>query len=400
MRRRVRLLAMTVILLAVAAVPAHETAAAETDGWQAVPSPDLRVPWDLRDVVATSGGSAIAVGSQLLPVEQLGPGVVLRWNGRRWAVDRRFPNEANDDNVALHLFGVDALGPDNVWAVGSTDFRPIAEHWDGKVWRSIPGIVDPAVGSEFIDVTVASSSTVWTVANELVVPPLSPVAQRWDGQQWTRFPLPHPFDDFVQVLAVEALGPDDVWAVGHGRSGPTLDLLPIAWHWDGTAWSYVLMPRLGALQVTPTDLVAVSPTEIWAVGYKLVRLDDPGNLPAVERWDGTAWQEVAGPDVPADAYPHAVLDAVAADGQGGIWAAGSTVAPNFPIEPSFTSFFAHFQNGSWTVQIEPDSLQGEIRGLTQVPATTTLWAVGATRDRIGGCGPCRGLIGLLGPPPR
>jgi hypothetical protein len=400
MPRRVRLLAMTVILLAVAAVPAHETAAAETDGWQAVPSPDLRVPWDLRDVVATSGGSAIAVGSQLLPVEQLGPGVVLRWNGRRWAVDRRFPNEANDDNVALHLFGVDALGPDNVWAVGSTDFRPIAEHWDGKVWRSIPGIVDPAVGSEFIDVTVASSSTVWTVANELVVPPLSPVAQRWDGQQWTRFPLPHPFDDFVQVLAVEALGPDDVWAVGHGRSGPTLDLLPIAWHWDGTAWSYVLMPRLGALQVTPTDLVAVSPTEIWAVGYKLVRLDDPGNLPAVERWDGTAWQEVAGPDVPADAYPHAVLDAVAADGQGGIWAAGSTVAPNFPIEPSFTSFFAHFQNGSWTVQIEPDSLQGEIRGLTQVPATTTLWAVGATRDRIGGCGPCRGLIGLLGPPPR
>src|SRR5262245_40119008 len=241
---------------------------------------------------------------------------------------------------------------------------------------------------------------VWAVGNELAVPPLSPIAQRWDGQRWTRFPLPHPFNTFVEVLAVEAVGPNDVWAIGHGRSGATLDLLPIAWHWNGTEWSHVLMPRLGAVQVTPTDLVAVSPTEIWAVGYKLVRLDDPGNLPAVERWDGTAWQGVAGPDLPPDVYPHATLDAVAADGQGGIWAAGSTVAPNFPIEPSFTSFFAHFDDGSWAVQIEPDSLQGEIRGLTQLPGTTTLWAVGATRDRIGGCGPCRGLIGLFGPSPR
>jgi hypothetical protein len=398
MPRRVRNLTFIAILLACAIVPAQGAVAAETDSWQAVSSPDLRVPWELRDVVATSGSDAIAVGSQLLPAEQLGPGVVLRWSGRRWAVDRRFPN-ANDDNVALHLFRVDARGPDNVWAVGSTDFRPIAEHWDGKAWRSIPGIVDPAIGSEFIDVTIASSFTVWAVANEQVIPHLSPVAQRWDGQQWTRFPLPHPFDTFVEVLAVAALGPDDVWAVGHGRSGPTLDLLPVAWHWDGTAWSYVPMPRLGAVQVTMTDLVAVSTTEIWAVGQKLVRLDDPGNLPAVERWDGTAWQEVAGPDLPPDAFPHAVLDAVAPDGQGGIWAAGSTLAPDF-IQPSFTSFFAHFQGGSWTVQIEPDSMQGEIRGLTQVPGTTTLWAVGPTRDRLGGCGPCRGLIGLLGPPPR
>lgn len=395
MPRSVRLRALTTILLAVATVPAHEAAAAETDGWQAVTSPDLRVPYSLTDVVASSGNDVIAVGRS----GDRGA-VVLRWTGKRWKVDNRLPAE----NAPTNLSAVDTSGPNNVWAVGATFdetnvvIRPIAEHWDGRTWRAIPGLADPSTDSEFFDVTVASSSSVWAVANELVVPQLSPVAQRWDGQQWTRFPLPHPFNTFVQVLAVEAVGPDDVWAVGHGRSGATLDLLPIAWHWDGTAWSYVLMHRLGAVQVTPTDLLAVSPTEIWAVGYKLVTLSDPGNLPAVERWDGTAWQEVAGPDVPPVAFPHATLDAVAADGQGGIWAAGSTLAPDF-IEPSFTSFFAHFQNGSWTVQIEPDSMQGEIRGLTQVPGTTTLWAVGATRDRTGGCGPCRGLIGLLGPPP-
>ena len=399
MPRSIRNLTFIAILLAGVMVPAQGAAAAETDSWQAVAAPDLKAPWELRDVVATGGGNAIAVGSQLLPAEQLGPGVVLRWNGRRWAADRRFPN-SNDANVASHLFAVDARGPDNVWAVGSTDFRPIAEHWNGKAWRSLPGLVDPAVDSEFIDVAVASSSTVWAVANEQVIPHLSPVAQRWDGRQWTRFPLPHPFNTFVEVVAVAALGPNDVWAVGHGRSGPTLDLLPIAWHWNGTEWSHVLMPRLGAVQVTPANLVAVSPTEIWAVGYKLVRLDDPGNLPAVHRWDGTAWQGVAGPDLPPGAHPHAILDAVAPDGQGGIWAAGSTVGPDFLIEPSFTSFFAHLQGGSWTVQIEPDSMQGEIRGLAQVPGATTLWAVGPTRDRFGGCGPCRGLIGVLGPRPR
>lgn len=32
----------------------------------------------------------------------------------------------------------------------------------------------------------------------------------------------------------------------------------------------------------------------------------------------------------------------------GIWAAGSTLASDF-VEPSFTSFFARLQSGSWTV---------------------------------------------------
>ena len=390
--RPARLLALAAVLLTATTVPVQTTAAQTTDDWRAVRSPDLKVFYELRGVVATGDGNAVAVGTKFQDTA-----VVLRGNGERWNLDRRFPTRSGP-NVAEHLFSVDALGPDNVCAVGSTDFRPIAAHFDGTRWQGIPGLVSPE-GSEFLDVTIASPSQVWAVANDLVIPQLSPQAQRWDGAQWTRFDLPHPFDVFVQVNAIESLGPNDVWAVGSGRSGPTLDLLPIAWHWDGTAWSYVLMPRLGALQVAPLDLVAVSPTELFMVGQKLVRLDDPGNLPAVERWDGTAWREVTGPDVPPGAFPHAVLSAVAPDGQGGIWAAGLTLAPEF-VEPSFTSYFAHFSNGTWTVQIEPGGLQGEIRGLTQVPGSTSLWAVGVTRDDVGGCGPCQGLIGLFGPSPR
>jgi hypothetical protein len=389
-------LAAVVVVAATAPLPA----AVAQEGWQTVPSPDLGVPWELRDVAATGSSDAVAVGRRTIPVGTSadGPAVVTRWDGRRWTVDRRYPTKSGP-NVARNLFAVDALTSSNVWAVGSTDFRPIAEHWDGKRWRGFPGLVNPEAGSEFLDVTIAAPSSVWAVANDLVVPPLSPVAQRWDGSRWERFVLPHPFDVFVQVTAVESLGPDDVWAVGHGRSGPTLDLLPIAWHWDGTAWSHVLMPRAGAVQITPTDLVAVSPTQLWMVGYKLVRLDDPGNLPVVQRWDGTAWQEVDGPAIPPGVYPHAVLYAVAPDGQGGIWAAGTTL-PEL-VEPfPLTSIFAHLQAGNWTVQIEPDAMQGEIHGLTHIPGTGSLWAVGVTRDDFGGCGPCRGLIGFLGPQPR
>jgi len=385
-----------VVVVAVAA-PSPAATVAQDDAWQAVPSPDLRVPWELRDVAATGASDAVAVGWRTVPVGTSGdgPAVVLRWDGHRWAVDRRYPTKSGPD-VADNLFAVDAVSSSDVWAVGSTDFRPIAEHWDGKRWRGFPGLVNAEGSSEFLDVTIAGPSSVWAVANELVVPQLSPVAQRWDGSRWERFVLPHPFDVFAQVLAVESFGPNDVWAVGHGRSGPTLDLLPIAWHWDGTAWSYMLMPRAGAVQVTPTDLVAVSPTQLWMVGYKLVRLDDAGNLPIVQRWDGTAWQEVDGPALPPGVYPHAVLNTVAPDGQGGIWASG-TALPEL-VEPfPVTSIFAHLQAGNWTVQIEPDSMQGEIHGLTHIPGTGSLWAVGVTRDDSGGCGPCSGLIGLLGP---
>ena len=255
MTRVLRTLSFLAVLLAVTVIPA-DGAAPSAEGWRAVESPDLHVPWHLRDVVATSGGNAIAVGLDTLPVDQKGPAVVLRRSGGQWRPDRHYPAKSGP-NVADNLFAVDALGPNNVWAVGSTDFRPIAEHWDGRKWQGIPGLVNPEAGSEFIDVTIASPSHVWAVANDQTIPALSPVAQRWDGTQWSRFTLPHPFDVFVQVLAVEALGPNDVWAVGHGRSGPTLDLLPIAWHWDGTSWSYQLMPRGGAVQVTPVDLHAV-----------------------------------------------------------------------------------------------------------------------------------------------
>jgi hypothetical protein len=400
MTRILRILSFLAVLLAVAVVPA-DGAAPSTEGWRAVPSPELRFPWELRDVAAIGGSDAVAVGWRTVPAgtRDDGPGVVLRWDGHRWAVDNRYPNRLGPD-VADNLLAVDALSSSNVWAVGSTDFRPVAEHWDGKRWRGSTGVVNPEAGSEFVDVSIAGPSNVWAVANELVVPQLSPVAQRWDGSRWERFVLPHPFNAFVQVTAVESFGPNDVWAVGAGRSGATLDLLPIAWHWDGTAWSYVLMPRSGALQVTPTDLVAVSPTELWMVGFKLERLDSPGNLPVVQRFDGTAWQEVDGPDIPPGVYPHAVLNAVAPDGQGGIWAAG-LVLPEL-VEPfPVTSYFAHFQNGSWTVEIEPDSMQGVISGLAQVPGTGSLWAAGVTRDELGGCGPCGGLIGRFGPePPR
>jgi hypothetical protein len=400
MTRILRALSFLAVLLAVAVVPA-DGAAPSPEGWRAVASPELDVPWHLRDVVATGSGDAIAVGLDTLPADrkEAEPAVVLRRTSGQWRADRHYPAKSGP-NVADNLFAVDAQGPNNVWAVGSTDFRPIAEHWDGRKWRGIPGLVNPAAGSEFIDVTIASTASVWAVANDLTIPALSLVAQRWDGTQWSRFTLPHPFTAFVQVLAVESFGPNDVWAVGHGRSGATLDLLPIAWHWDGTSWSYQLMPRSGAVQVTPTDVLAVSPTELWMVGYKLERLDSPGNLPVVQRWNGTAWQEVDGPDIPPGVYPHAVLNSVAPDGQGGIWAAGSTIPELVEPFPE-TSFFAHFQSGSWTVEIEPDSMQGVINGLAHVPGTTTVWAVGATRDSLGTCGPCSGLIGLFGPePPR
>lgn len=95
------------------------------------------------------------------------------------------------------------IGPDDVWAVGGADERPLALHWDGRSWR-------------------------W------------PAIPSWKGE----------------LQSVTAFGPDDVWFAGEDQDAP-------AWiedddhdesdgsggisvlHWDGRSWTRE-RPRVGA----------------------------------------------------------------------------------------------------------------------------------------------------------
>jgi hypothetical protein len=67
-------------------------------------------------------------------------------------------------------------------------------------------------------------------------------------------------------------------------------MIPLAYHWDGTAWTLTSMPgpRNGIIL---SAVAAVSPTDVWAYGdYGLRRAH-----PAYEHWDRLAWTMVTAP---------------------------------------------------------------------------------------------------------
>jgi hypothetical protein len=105
--------------------------------WSVVPSPNPTGQTNLWAVSASSPTNVWAVG--FTNPNSCGNGVSMcgtaafRWNGKRWQVT----STVNPPDVYLDaLLGVVAISPDDVWAVGTTDWSTtIIEHWNGQTWQ-------------------------------------------------------------------------------------------------------------------------------------------------------------------------------------------------------------------------------------------------------------------------
>ncbi len=74
-----------------------------------------------------------------------------------------------------------------------------------------------------------------------------------------------------------ALSPTDVWAVGWG------DTLALSEHWDGSNWTVVSPVSPGNHSNYLEGVAAVSTTELWGVGYYL----GPGSQTLIEHYCAT-----------------------------------------------------------------------------------------------------------------
>jgi len=311
--------------------------------WEVVPSvqPDPAGN-QLLGVAALSRSLAWAVGAKGPPDAPTST-LIERWNGDRWgpvaspnggqvtnllrAVDARTPADAwavgesssggkpqplvvHWDGVAWTLsavpfltsggalFGVVAIGPDDVWAVGSSGDptagleHALALHWDGLSWTTATLHVGGG-RSLLADVSAVSSSDVWAVGYHHN----GPLIVRFDGRKWTTSPIQVP----GKLDAVDAIGPDEVWA---GESA----LL----RWDGAEWSVGGTVRTGG---TVTSIAGTDPAGLWAVGVRSV---GGTTRSLVQRFDGTRWALARGPGVQG---PDVLTDGSAAP-DGSLWAVG------------------------------------------------------------------------------
>lgn len=228
----------------------------------------------------------------------------------------------------------------------------------------------------FAAVAGTGAEDMWAVGpREEYRPGSETVIQHWDGETWKRVPSPNGATGpgaVNELHGLVAVSPTDAWAVGeYTESLPISDGNParvLIERWDGTTWSVVPAPNPSAGENRLNAVAAAGVDDVWAVGLASV-----GTRAAtlVEHWDGRRWSVVPTPDLTSgeSGESGASLDAIAVVSPRDIWAVGS--------QPSGV-LIEHWDGTAWTVA---DAPQPEDHGfLTDVDASgpDDVWTVGWT----------------------
>jgi hypothetical protein len=335
--------------------------------WTLVPAPAPRTHHYLNDVDALSPNDIWAVG-EYYDERNYTPDTALamHWDGTAWTI---FPTPPTGQRGELR--GVSMVSSNDVWAVGlkypGGAYIPLALHWDGVAWTEVPTPTEPG-GLDLRDVVAIASNDVWAVgANDGLH---DTRAMHWDGAQWTIVPTPNGgnFSDDNVLESVTAISPNDIWAVGYiypeGGTQRTLAL-----HWNGTQWTLVNTPNPGNYVRALFGVHAVASNDVWAVGTYSA---DFGKtyLPLFLRWNGTQWTHVQGPIFP----DYSVLRDVHAVSANDVWAVGTNAACNFC---EFDTLVMHWDGTQWTREASPNGFRdfSRLQGVTSTSPNET-WAVG------------------------
>ncbi len=233
----------------------------------------------LNDVSADAVNDAWAVG----PYGPAGA-PIMHWDGTSWQLVQSIASE--------YLYGVVAIDPADVWAVGYS-----LHHWDGTTWS-----LSATSQGLLYDVAAVSPTDVWAVGYAGYR--TSPLAEHWDGVAWTAVPVPSPpGSGAITLESVAAVSTNDVWATGYYGSL----LNPLIEHWDGVAWSIVPIASPSGLNLS--GVAATSATDAWTVG---------GWRKISEHWDGSTWTAFAYQG-PTQAYLSAVVEMSPTDSGGYGW---------------------------------------------------------------------------------
>lgn len=333
---------LAVVALAAAvitpAVPAQAAAPAAgcLPAWQVVPSPNVGAGDNgLADVAVVSADDVWAVGGRASG--QSRSTLIEHWDGTAWQVVPS-PNGAERING---LTGVSAAGPDDVWAVGFSNdgngFESVSDnlilHWDGALWTVVPSpnpIPQPnpghyPVSNELYAVHAVGPDDVWAVGHTFTINIEQTLALHWDGAAWTNVPTPHE-SRFSRLRSVDAAAGDDVWAVGEiDRRGTQRTLTQ---HFDGTAWTTVPSPSAGPAVDYMSAVSVAAPDDVWVVGYHIdvIGVSQPYQT-ASWHYDGSVWRLVDAPDVTTQ--NNYLRGVVAVSGKGvlavGFWDTGSAL---------------------------------------------------------------------------
>jgi hypothetical protein len=159
-------------------------------------------------------------------------GCISFYDGNEWTV------ECRKELADVNLYGVDALDENLVWAVGD---EGTILHFDGYDWS----VQTAATHGRLRDVSACDEKQVWAVGDngDVIL---------FDGTRWSEQ------DPGIawNIHGVSALDENHIWAVG---SGGIL-------YFDGSEWELQWETEIHDIFLELQAVFALSPSEVWACG--------------------------------------------------------------------------------------------------------------------------------------
>jgi hypothetical protein len=161
-------------------------------------------------------GIAVVAPNDIWAVAGIQQTMTMHWDGGAWTI---VPSP-NVGNYQSGLKAVAAVASNDVWAVGdyfnATDTAStLMEHWNGIQWTIVPS---PSLGYDFLYSVVAlGPGDVWAVGS---ADDTNTLVEHWDGNHWSIVPSQSGGGGLWGVAAVNAR---DLWGVGTGYGLPLVE---------------------------------------------------------------------------------------------------------------------------------------------------------------------------------
>jgi hypothetical protein len=261
--------------------------------------------------------------------------LIEHWNGTVWSVVPS-PNPAvgvpGDSDVLTSISG---SGPDDLWAAGSDNNDNTAtlsllfEHWDGVRWTAAASPTPMFAIQSASGITAIGPDDVWAVGSQFT-DGMRTLAAHWNGSSWSIVLTP----DFSsagnpqnQLTGVGASGAGGVWATGFANNVDNHNLdVPYVLHWNGSTWQLAKVPTVGSEGSQLSGIAVLSAGDAWAVGQTQ---DSKGGIfTLTEQFNGSTWSISASPDPGSVGnLVENTLQAVGSAGGGNLFAVGTQEIP-------------------------------------------------------------------------
>jgi hypothetical protein len=355
--------------------------------WSIIPAANTATHVTLRGVTALSPTNVWAAGNtSTRGSDPRFIATVEHWDGTSWSI-LPSPNSATH-NVGTALYGIAAVSPNEIWAVGVDNSATLTEEWDGTSLKIVNSPNPGNVSNGLAGVTALGDGTVAAVGSQITSTgqtPLilqnsasapksgktaaAPAASPTKAQTGTATSstlglhvVTSPQINGSTLNATAAIADNDFWAVGSIAGSKASDTATLAEHFDGSNWSVVATPTVKGGSFA--GVAGVASNDVWAVGDQA-----GGNSTLIEHWNGTSWSEVPGAKVPKGSF----LLGVAAVASNDVWAVGNQPGPPPGI---FDSFVEHWNGTSWSLVSSPQFTAGSMLNGVAADSANDVWAVG------------------------